>query len=239
MTRFFQRWRYMLLGLGLVAFAFWAGQAKSSSVRTVSEVIQRYGPSAEAVLKPAFARAGVAYPPAQITLLGFKQEKRLELWARQGSRWHWVQSYPMLAASGGAGPKLQEGDGQVPEGLYRLEYLNPNSQFHLSIKLNYPNAFDRAQAQAEGRTRLGGDIFIHGQAVSIGCLAMGDRVAEQLFVLVQRVGLAQVQVLLAPRDFRRTGLPSPQAGQPAWLPALYQDLDRALQAFTLDSTAAS
>jgi murein L,D-transpeptidase YafK len=74
----------------------------------------------------------------------------------------------MKRASGKAGPKLREGDGQVPEGIYRIDGLNPNSSYHLSLKLNYPNDFDLEQARTEGRTELGGDIFIHGKAVSIG-----------------------------------------------------------------------
>ena len=69
--------------------------------------------------------------------------------------------YPILAASGVLGPKLREGDKQVPEGIYGAEALNPNSKFHLSIRLNYPNTFDRRMAQSDGRTQLGGDIMIH------------------------------------------------------------------------------
>src|SRR5690606_4961 len=94
-----------------------------------------------------------------------------------------VRALPVLAASGRVGPKLQYGDYQVPEGFYRIEALNPNSRFHLALRVNYPNAFDRAEAAREGRTHLGGDIMIHGSNASVGCLAMGDVVSEDLFVL--------------------------------------------------------
>lgn len=91
----------------------------------------------------------------------------------------------MLAASGGPGPKLREGDLQVPEGVYRLTAFNPNSSYHLSLRVDYPNAEDRAAedravARSDRRTSLGGDIFIHGKAVSIGCLAIGDPGIEEL-----------------------------------------------------------
>lgn len=73
-----------------------------------------------------------------------------------------IKSYPILAASGSIGPKLRESDMQVPEGVYQIESLNPNSQFHLSLRVNYPNEFDREQARIDGRAQLGGDIMIHG-----------------------------------------------------------------------------
>jgi murein L,D-transpeptidase YafK len=121
----------------------------------------------------------VASYGASFTLIGLKAEKRLELWAPDAAgRPRLIKTYPILAASGGAGPKLREGDRQVPEGLYAIESLNPNSRFHLSLRIDYPNAADRRRAQAEARTGLGGDIMIHGSNVSIGCLAMGDPAAE-------------------------------------------------------------
>src|SRR5436190_607476 len=80
--------------------------------------------------------------------------------------WRFVREYPVMAASGGRGPKLREGDGQVPEGMYTIDWLNPNSSYHLSMHVDYPNAFDRAHAADDGRTALGGAIMIHGRDVS-------------------------------------------------------------------------
>ena len=59
------------------------------------------------------------------------------------------------------------------------------------MKLDYPNAFDRLHANAEGRTQPGSNIFIHGKAASIGCLAMGDAAIEELFLLVSDIGISQ------------------------------------------------
>jgi len=119
---------------------------------------------------------------------------------------------------------LREGDQQVPEGIYSIESLNPNSSYHLSLRVNYPNVFDREQAAREGRTNLGGDIMIHGGAVSVGCLAMGDEAAEDLFVLAADTGLTNITVILSPVDFRK-GQRVPQTGAvPPWTASLYQTI---------------
>lgn len=187
--------------------------------------------SSTGTLATAFSRAGVPYPPVKAAFLGLKAERRLEVWARHESAWRFIRSYPIKAASGRAGPKLREGDRQVPEGVYRIVWLNPNSNYHLSMKLDYPNDFDRRHARAEGRTRPGGDIFIHGDAVSIGCLAMGDAAIEELYALVERVGPANARVLIAPHDPRTRPLPRSLPGAPSWLPELYEMLETEFQAF--------
>ncbi len=200
---------------------------------TVEDILRDYGPAAEARLKPHFGKAGVAYPPPRVALLAFKEEKRLELWAGKGRGWAFVSSYPILAASGKAGPKLREGDRQVPEGIYRIEALNPNSSYHLSLKLDYPNADDCARAKEDGRSGLGGDIFIHGKAVSIGCLALGDPAIEELFVLVARVGIGAITVISAPCDLRQPGKAVDTSSLPPWVPRLHQEIARALREFPM------
>ncbi len=197
--------------------------------RTVNDVVSHYAPSVEPVLREHFSRAGAHYPPRRMAFLAFKEERLLEVWVEENGRWLKVARYPIKAASGRAGPKLRQGDHQVPEGLYRLLWLNPNSQYHLSMKVDYPNAFDRAQARRDGRTELGGDIFIHGRAASIGCLAMGDAAIEELFVLVARTGAANVEVVIAPRDLRVR--PAPNVPVPAWTSALYTRIAERLKAF--------
>jgi murein L,D-transpeptidase YafK len=195
---------------------------------TVASRVAEHGPAARSRLAPAFARAGVAYPPRSVTLVGLKREARLEVYAgsRRGAE-AFVTSHPVLAASGGPGPKLREGDLQVPEGVYGIESLNPNSRFHLALRVNYPNAVDRRRGAADGRRRLGGYIMIHGNAVSIGCLAMGDAVAEELFVLAADTGLPGIRVVLAPHDLRREPAPA-GPGLPAWAPSLYAEIASAL-----------
>lgn len=223
----------LLSGIGLYRYgrALWVpAWHKLAGKRTVEDVVTTLGPQAESRLHAHFNNAGITYPPEAVALLGLKAEKQLELWAGNGQRWTHVTTYPILGASGGVGPKLREGDRQVPEGVYRIEVLNPNSRYHLSMKVSYPNEFDRDKAALEGRSQLGGDIFIHGKQASIGCLAMGDPVIEELFLLVHRIGLDRVDLILAPHDLRR--LPPLDTPEPEWLPELYGILQDRLQVFS-------
>jgi murein L,D-transpeptidase YafK len=134
------------------------------------------------------------------TFLAFKDTRVVEVYAAiPDGTWRLIRRYPILAASGVAGPKLREGDMQVPEGTYAVTLLNPNSRFHVSLRLGYPNDFDREMARSDGRTDLGGDIMIHGRALSVGCLAVGDDAAEDFFTLAAAVGLEHVKVVISHR----------------------------------------
>jgi len=191
--------------------------------RTVSDVISIYGENARARILPHFKKAEVAYPPSSLTLLAIKETGSLEVWANEPNGSVFISNYPIKAQSGYAGPKLREGDHQVPEGLYRIEGLNPNSSFHLSLKLNYPNEFDLKHAKIEGRIYPGSNIFIHGSASSVGCLAMGDPAIEELFVLIDDVGRQKTNVVIAPTDPRLAPLERVQSLP--WTEELYTDIE--------------
>ncbi len=211
--------------------ATWGLVTRVRGRATVAERVREYGPAVATRLAPRCRAAGLDWPPARVALLGFKAERRLELYGAAGAddgAWRFVHAYPVLGLSGGPGPKLREGDRQVPEGRYAIASLNPNSRFHLSLELDYPNADDRAQAAREGRMQLGGDIFIHGGDASVGCLALGDAAAEELFVLAALAGPERVTVLLAPADLRRVAAPPADA---AWVTELYARLRAELAAF--------
>lgn len=237
LPRHLRLWLAALLLVLLLAGFYRFGQAiwgpaylKIVGKRTVSDAVEQFGPAARDRLRPSFAAAGVPFPPKRIALVAFKDIFRLELYAEHNGRWVFVRDYRIRGASGQAGPKLREGDRQVPEGVYAIEGLNPNSSFHLSMKVDYPNEFDRAMAQRDGRTQLGGDIFIHGESASVGCLAMGNEAIEELFTLAADIGAEQVHVLIAPCDLR-TQTPAPMAESPPWLPELYAQLETELRRF--------
>jgi hypothetical protein len=219
------------------------------SSKSVADRLDEYGPAVEERLAKQFEAAGVAWPPQTVLLVAFKDERRLELLAsrsadvaedpdatrdfgptarepgsRDPTRWHRVASWPILAASGTLGPKLREGDRQVPEGLYAIESLNPMSRFHLALRVGYPNGFDRARAIEDGRTDLGGDIMVHGSSVSIGCLAMGDEVAEDLFVVTTLAGVENASILIAPCDLRVRTDVAPPSGSPSWTRAAWDEI---------------
>ena len=97
------------------------------------------------------------------------------------------------------------------------------------MHLTYPNYYDVAMARMDRRSDLGGGIMIHGSDRSIGCIAVGDVAAEDLFVLASDVGLENVTVVISPRDFRRTGEIDVAPGQPRWVGDLYAEIDRKLR----------
>lgn len=173
--------------------------------------------------------AGLPFPPSELALVVFKQERVLHLHGRADGPWRRLATLPILGASGGAGPKLRRGDGQVPEGVYPIESLNPNSRHHLALRVGYPNQHDRDRADADGRTELGGDIMIHGGSSSIGCIAIGDPGIERLFLLAARTGPHAMRVVIAPCDLRRAASPS-MDGAPEWVEELHATLRNELHA---------
>ena len=110
----------------------------------------------------------------------FKLESQLEIWMEKDGSYRLFATYPICLWSGRLGPKLAEGDRQAPEGFYAVtkDELNPNSRWHRSFSLGFPNAFDRAQ----GRT--GSFIMVHGGCQSIGCFAMTNDVVDEIWQLV-------------------------------------------------------
>ncbi|HVT62819.1 MAG TPA: L,D-transpeptidase family protein [Legionellaceae bacterium] len=224
---------YLIVLLCFISTVFgMSGHIDASAA--IDHAIMRYGLQKEPHLMSYFMKSGVAYPPKEIALLAFKKEQHIQLWAKDAHRdWHYIHTYPLTAFSGKLGPKLKEHDRQIPEGIYRLITFNPHSSMHLSMMINYPNEFDRYQAQKDGRRKLGGDIFLHGKAVSVGCLAVGDHAIDELFLLTRRVGLNHVQLIIAPNDLRKGKPATNQAFQPRWLPQLYHKISQALTRFPL------
>lgn len=201
---------------------------------SVERVIKRYGLPVEPTLKAKFASKGISYPPNDVALLAFKKEQHIQLWAKDEEHsWRMIHTYPLTAYSGRLGPKLKQNDRQIPEGIYRLTSFNPFSSMHLSMMINYPNSFDRIQASKEGRSKLGNNIFLHGKTFSVGCLAVGDKAIDELFLLVYRVGLGHTKIIIAPNDLRRSKPATPSFAQPRWLPELYQQLAQELNHYPL------
>ncbi|MBX7256820.1 MAG: hypothetical protein K1Y02_10690 [Candidatus Hydrogenedentes bacterium] len=197
--------------------------------RNIADVIAELEPRAGAVWRDHCAQQGVAFPPKSVTLVCIKEDKMIEVWA-DGAPAHKLATLALTAYSGKPGPKLREGDLQIPEGIYPLTVLNPNSSFHLSIRVGYPNAFDKSWAREEGRTNLGGDIYIHGKSASVGCMAIGDAAIEELFYLAHAVGLANTRIMVIPNDFRKTGVPDAQS-MPAKVHELYGTIEAELNAY--------
>ncbi len=213
MTR--SRWA-LVLWLSLIAGGVSAEERVDRARREKSDDIQRM-----------FEAAKVAYPPAEIFLRAFKREGELELWAasRKGAPLTRVYTFPICANSGGLGPKRKEGDGQVPEGFYRIDRFNPGSAFHLSLGIDYPNVSD----QKRGGRRPGGDIFIHGSCVTIGCLPIEDDPIEILYLVAldaRTRGQRDIPVHIFPTRLDDEGLRSLQtlAGEDVALRSFWEEL---------------
>ena len=169
--------KLLFLALGIAL----SGSAASQSMKNPPHP---RAAAAAARVRPALERdlaaAGLAFGDP-VFLRAFKEERQLELFVknRQSGKFDLFRTYPIAAASGGLGPKLAEGDGQVPEGFYFVPpaAMNPNSRYHLAFNLGFPNSYDISL----GRT--GSLIMIHGNQVSIGCLAMTDEKIEEIYTL--------------------------------------------------------
>ena len=201
----------------------------SREFQSVQKRLGQLGPEPLSRIKKRFQEVGLTYPPATATLVGLKAERRVLLYAGSSKkRLKFVDDYYIQGASGVTGPKLRQGDHQVPEGIYQLEALNPNSRFYLSLRVNYPNAYDRRMAARDRRRNLGGDIYLHGGVESVGCLALNNRDIEELFVLAADVGVHNVDVILSPADLRTNDPDINGDSQPAWTAQLYQQIRQAL-----------
>jgi len=127
-----------------------------------------------------------------------------------------LRSYRVQLGGQPFGHKEREGDRRTPEGDYIIDRRNPNSAFHLSIGLDYPNEADRAHAAANG-WEPGGDIFIHGRGPRYqrargdwtnGCIAVTDRQMEDIYAMV-RNGTPITIFASKQQELERSGMSAP------------------------------
>ncbi len=203
----------------------------AAPLETIYDRLVEFGEPVRKRITPFFEHAGVHYPPSRIALVAIKEARKLELWAaNENAELRLIREYDVLAASGKLGPKLREGDRQVPEGIYQIVLLNPNSLYHLSLRVGYPNEFDLRHAAEEGRTEPGTDIMIHGGARSSGCLAIGDEGVEDVFVVAALTEAREITLIISPVDFRVREFTVP-ADAPIWTSTLYAGIRAALAEF--------
>src|SRR5215212_1773933 len=136
----------------------------------------------EDTLRQEFAKKGLQWPAKYVYIRSFKYDAQLEVWVKNDAREQFklFKTYKVCMQSGTMGPKRFQGDYQVPEGFYYINEFNPNSNYHLSLGLNYPNSSDRILSDS---IRPGGDIYIHGSCVSVGCIPVTDDQIEELYII--------------------------------------------------------
>jgi len=119
----------------------------------------------------------------EIKMQAFKAEQILQVYlSTSESSWTLVREYPFCSFSGTLGPKIREGDRQIPEGIYKVKVFNPKSKFYLSMGLDYPNERDMRIADPK---QPGSDIYIHGGCSTVGCIPITDEKIAELYLLAK------------------------------------------------------
>jgi murein L,D-transpeptidase YafK len=117
-----------------------------------------------------------------------------------------LKTYRISLGTHATGPKTCQGDGRTPEGFYFVDGRNPNSHYHRSLHISYPNEKDYAVAK-KSRCNPGGDIFIHGlpngyswlgkthlaHDWTLGCIAVTDPEIEEIWRLVPNKTVVEIR----------------------------------------------
>lgn len=165
-----------LLAQGLFAQTSFVAYQKESA--RVADVFSRM----EDTVQKQFEAKKISWPPVAMYVRSFKYDRQVEVWVKGDKKepFKLFKTYKVCMQSGTLGPKRMEGDYQVPEGFYHINEFKPNSNYHLSLGLNYPNASDRLLSDS---LRPGGDIYIHGNCVSTGCLPISDIPMDEVYII--------------------------------------------------------
>ncbi len=178
--------RTRLLVSSLLVASLSMAQPSISEIKKSSPRVSDAYTRLEDSVKRQFKKQDLVWPPAEMYVRSFKYDRQLEVWVKNepGQAFKLFKTYKVCQQSGTMGPKRVEGDYQVPEGFYYINEFNPNSAYHLSLGLNYPNASDKILAD---EYRPGSNIYIHGNCVSTGCIPITDVPMEELFIIAGTV----------------------------------------------------
>lgn len=148
------------------------------SLSRPGEALQRK----EDTLQKQFEAKKLSWPAKYIYLRSFKYDSQLEVWVKNeiNDPFKLFKTYRVCALAGTLGPKRMEGDYQVPEGFYLIDEFNPQSNYYLSLGINYPNASDKILSDS---LRPGSGIYIHGSCVTVGCIPITDQQIDELYIL--------------------------------------------------------
>ncbi len=165
--------------------SFSSGGSNSFSFIDYQKSFQRPGEALqrkEDTLQKQFEAKKLKWPAKYIYIRSFKYDSQLEVWAKNEIQepFKLFKTYRVCALAGTLGPKRMEGDYQVPEGFYYVNVFNPKSNYYLSLGINYPNASDKILSDSE---RPGGDIYIHGSCVTVGCIPIRDEQIDELYII--------------------------------------------------------
>lgn len=139
-------------------------------------------------LKNQFARKGLIWPAREVYIRSFKYDSQMEVWVRNNDneKFQLFRTYNVCVMAGALGPKRIEGDYQVPEGFYCISGFNPRSEYHLSLKISYPNASDKILSDP---LKPGDGIYIHGDCVSVGCIPLQNDQIDEVYLIASAARL--------------------------------------------------
>lgn len=166
---------FVFLSLAFMPDNFKSQQKKFPRVKEAYE-------EKEILVKALFSSKGIELSSANIFMRLFKKEAALEIWGKlyKDKTFQLIKTYDVCSSSGELGPKRKQGDEQVPEGFYHIDAFNPYSNFHLSLLVSYPNASDKILGE---KGNLGGNICIHGNCVTIGCVPLTDDKIKEVYLM--------------------------------------------------------
>lgn len=152
--------------------------AYQRSFKNVSDIFKLK----EDTLKKQFEAKGLKWPAKYMYIRSFKYDSQLEIWVKntKAEQFKLFKSYKICALAGTLGPKRVEGDFQVPEGFYQISEFNPKSNYDLALGVNYPNPSDRILGDS---LLPGGDIYIHGSCVTVGCIPITNPQIEEVYTI--------------------------------------------------------
>ncbi len=185
MSNFFRKTGFSFIGCLLASQALLAQPSFAENKKAAGKVAEVYSRMEDSI-KSQFKKQNLAWPPAEMYVRSFKYDRQLEVWVKNDPKeaFKLFKTYKVCMQSGTMGPKRIEGDYQVPEGFYYINEFNPNSAYHLSLGINYPNSSDRILSDEQ---RPGNNIYIHGNCVSTGCIPISDVPMEEVFIIASRV----------------------------------------------------
>jgi murein L,D-transpeptidase YafK len=176
---------FLTLGFFISVHAQKAGTSYNEAFIDYQKTFPRPGDALKRkadTLQKQFIEKGLVWPAKYIYIRSFKYDSQLEVWVKNNREdtFQLFKTYKVCALAGTLGPKRMEGDYQVPEGFYYINEFNPNSSYHLSLGINYPNESDKILSDS---FRPGGDIYIHGSCVTVGCIPVTDQQIEEIYIL--------------------------------------------------------
>ena len=165
----------------VATLSLWAQPSFSEMKKTSPKVNDVYNRMQDSI-KNQFKKQNLVWPPVEMYVRSFKYDRQLEVWVKNDPKepFKLFKTYKVCVMAGTIGPKRIEGDYQVPEGFYYISGFNPRSEYHLSLKLNYPNESDKLLSD---KVKPGGGIYIHGNCVSVGCIPLQNDQIDEVYLM--------------------------------------------------------